>query len=74
LLFHFYKSVNELFIGKSSDKDYLDWLLGKEDEDKVLVAFKQNYETTKFLPHSSPLEQTILNKVWPTDILLKYLF
>ncbi|MBQ9554112.1 hypothetical protein IJU97_04060 [bacterium] len=43
-------------------------------QDTTLVAFKSNYATTKYLPHSSSLEQKILNRVRPTDILIKYIF
>ena len=75
LLFHFYKKMNSLFEWKADDKDYLDWLFWKTFiEDTTLRAFKSNYETTKYLPHSSPLEQKILNRVWPADILIKYIF
>ena len=75
LLFHFYKKLNTLLANKSDDWDYLDWLLWKtKPQDTTLSAFKSNYETTKYLPHSSPLEQSILNRIWPADILIKYLF
>jgi hypothetical protein len=75
LLFHFYKELNTLLEDKSNDEEFLDWLLGKtKSQDTTLSAFKSNYETTKYLPHSSPLEQTILNRIWPADILIKYLF
>jgi hypothetical protein len=74
LLFHFYKKLNSVLENKSSTTDYLDWLLGKEKGDTIIKAFKENYETTKYLPHSSPLEQNILNRIWPADILIKYLF
>ena len=75
LLFHFYKKLNTLLANKSNDEDYLDWLLWKtKPQDTTLSAFKSNYETTKCLPHSSPLEQSILNRIWPADILIKYLF
>ena len=75
LLFHFYKRLNGLFKKEANDKDYLDWLFGKTQVwDTTLSAFKSNYETTKYLPHSSPLEQKILNRVWPVDILIKYVF
>ena len=40
----------------------------------MIKAFKENYATTKYLPHSSALEQSILNMVRPADILIKYLF
>lgn len=73
LLFHFYKKLNTLLEEKSSDEDYLDRILGKHKGDKMIQAFKQNYATTKYLPHSSPLEQSVLNLVWPADILIKYL-
>lgn len=74
LLFHFYKKLNSLLAEKSSDTDYLDWLLWKTKQTNLIKAFKENYATTKYLPHSSPLEQSILNMVRPTDILIKYLF
>ena len=75
LLFHFYKKLNTLLANKSDDWEYLDWLLWKtKPQDTTLSAFKSNYETTKYLPHSSPLEQSILNRIWPADILIKYLF
>ena len=74
LLFHFYKKLNSLLAEKSSDTDYLDWLLGKTKQTNLIKAFKENYATTKYLPHSSPLEQSILNMVRPADILIKYLF
>ena len=74
LLFHFYKKLNSLLAGKSSDTDYLDWLLWKTKQTNLIKAFKENYATTKYLPHSSALEQSILNMVWPADILIKYLF
>lgn len=74
LLFHFYKKLNSLLADKSSDTDYLDWLLWKTKQTNLIKAFKENYATTKYLPHSSPLEQSILNMVRPTDILIKYLF
>ena len=74
LLFHFYKKLNSLLAEKSSDTDYLDWLLGKTKQTNLIKAFKENYVTTKYLPHSSPLEQSILNMVRPADILIKYLF
>lgn len=74
LLFHFYKKLNSLLAEKSSDTDYLDWLLGKTKQTNLIKAFKENYATTKYLPHSSPLEQGILNMVRPADILIKYLF
>jgi len=75
LLFHFYKKLNTLLEDKSNDEEFLDRLLGKtKSQDTTLSAFKSNYETTKYLPHSSPLEQTILNRIWPADILIKYLF
>ena len=74
LLFHFYKKLNSLLAEKSSDTDYLDWLLWKTKQTNLIKAFKENYATTKYLPHSSPLEQSILNMVWPADILIKYLF
>lgn len=73
LLFHFYKKLNTLLLDKSSDEDFLDRILGKHKGDKMIQAFKQNYATTKYLPHSSPLEQSVLNLVWPADILIKYL-
>lgn len=74
LLFHFYKKLNSLLAEKSSDTDYLDWLLWKTKQTNLIKAFKENYATTKYLPHSSPLEQSILNMVRPADILIKYLF
>ena len=74
LLFHFYKKLNSLLAEKSSDADYLDWLLWKTKQTNLIKAFKENYATTKYLPHSSPLEQSILNMVRPADILIKYLF
>ena len=74
LLFHFYKKLNSLLAGKSSDTDYLDWLLWKTKQTNLIKAFKENYATTKYLPHSSALEQSILNMVRPADILIKYLF
>ena len=74
LLFHFYKKLNSLLAEKSSDTDYLDWLLWKTKQTNLIKAFKENYATTKYLPHSSALEQSILNMVWPADILIKYLF
>ncbi|MFC2494684.1 MAG: hypothetical protein ACFNWZ_00565 [Candidatus Absconditicoccaceae bacterium] len=74
LLFHFYKKLNSLLAEKSSDTDYLDWLLGKTKQTNLIKAFKENYATTKYLPHSSALEQSILNMVRPADILIKYLF
>ena len=74
LLFHFYKKLNSLLAEKSSDTAYLDWLLWKTKQTNLIKAFKENYATTKYLPHSSPLEQSILNMVRPTDILIKYLF
>lgn len=74
LLFHYYKKLNSLLAEKSSDEDYLDWLLGKTKQTNLIKAFKENYATTKHLPHSSPLEQSVLNMVWPADILVKYLF
>ncbi len=74
LLFHFYKKLNTLLADKSSNEDFLDRLLGKTKQNNLIKAFKQNYETTKFLPHSSPLEQSVLNMVRPADILIKYLF
>jgi len=75
LLFHFYKKLNTLLANKSDDWEYLDRLLWKtKPQDTTLSAFKSNYETTKYLPHSSPLEQSILNRIWPADILIKYLF
>ena len=74
LLFHFYKKLNSLLVGKSSDTDYLDWLLWKTKQTNLIKAFKENYATTKYLPHSSALEQSILNMVRPADILIKYLF
>lgn len=74
LLFHFYKKLNSLLADKSSDTDYLDWILWKTKQTNLIKAFKENYATTKYLPHSSPLEQSILNMVRPTDILIKYLF
>ena len=74
LLFHFYKKLNSLLAEKSSDTDYLDWLLWKTKQTNLIKAFKENYVTTKYLPHSSPLEQSILNMVRPADILIKYLF
>lgn len=75
LLFHFYKKLNTLLANKSDDWEYLDWLLWKtKPQDTTLSAFKSNYETTRYLPHSSPLEQSILNRIWPADILIKYLF
>ena len=74
LLFHFYKKLNHLLAEKSSDTDYLDWLLGKTKQTNLIKAFKENYATTKYLPHSSALEQSILNMVRPADILIKYLF
>lgn len=74
LLFHFYKKLNSLLAEKSSDTDYLDWLLWKTKQTNLIKAFKENYATTKYLPHSSALEQSILNMVRPADILIKYLF
>ena len=74
LLFHFYKKLNSLLAEKSSDTDYLDWLFWKTKQTNLIKAFKENYATTKYLPHSSPLEQNILNMVRPADILIKYLF
>lgn len=74
LLFHFYKKLNSLLAEKSLDTDYLDWLLWKTKQTNLIKAFKENYATTKYLPHSSPLEQSILNMVRPADILIKYLF
>ena len=74
LLFHFYKKLNSLLAEKSSDTDYLDWLLGKTKQTNLIKAFKENYATTKYLPHSSALEQRILNMLRPADILIKYLF
>ena len=74
LLFHFYKKLNSLLAEKSSDIDYLDWLLWKTKQTNLIKAFKENYATTKYLPHSSALEQSILNMVRPADILIKYLF
>ena len=75
LLFHFYKKLNSLLEDKWDDLEYLDWLFWKtKSQDTTLIAFKSNYWTTKYLPHSSPLEQSILNRVWPADILIKYLF
>ncbi|MDO4713390.1 MAG: hypothetical protein Q4B28_01735 [bacterium] len=73
LLFHFYKKLNVLLADKSTDEDYLDRILGKHPNDKLLKAFKENYATTKYLPHSSPLEQSVINNVRPADILVKYL-
>lgn len=73
LLFHFYQKLNTLLQNKSSDEDFLDRILGKDPKDKMLQAFKSNYQTTKYLPHSSPLEQHILHSVRPADILIKYL-
>ena len=74
LLFHFYNKLNSLLAEKSSDTDYLDWLLWKTKQTNLIKAFKENYATTKYLPHSSALEQSILNMVRPADILIKYLF
>lgn len=74
LLFHFYKKLNSLLAEKSLDTDYLDWLLWKTKQTNLIKAFKENYATTKYLPHSSALEQSILNMVRPADILIKYLF
>ena len=75
LLFHFYKKLNTLLEDKADDESYLDWLFWKTKiQDTTLSAFKSNYGTTKYLPHSSPLEQSILNRIWPADILIKYLF
>lgn len=73
LLFHYYKKLNTLLVDKSTDEDFLDRILGKTNNDKLLQAFKQNYATTKYLPHSSPLEQSVINLVRPADILIKYL-
>lgn len=73
-LFYFYKRLNRLLEDKSSDEDFLDWLFGNCNAPAILKAFKENYQTTKFLPHSSALEQSVLQQVWPADILLKYLF
>ena len=67
--------MNSLLEDKWDDLEYLDWLFWKtKSQDTTLIAFKSNYWTTKYLPHSSPLEQSILNRVWPADILIKYLF
>ena len=73
LLFHFYKRLNTLFAGKGEESEFLERILQDRKWEKILKAFKQNYATTKYLPHSSPLEQSVLTYIWPADILVKYL-
>lgn len=72
LLYHFYQRLNML-IAPKSDEGVLNWLFSKDNKDKLISAFKGNYHTTKFIPHFSPLEQSVMVNIWPGDIMIKYL-
>lgn len=72
LLYHFYKKLNDLLY-QNNDNDHLDWLFGKNSKDKLIGAFRSNYHTTQTIPNFSPLEQSVMVNVWPSDILIKYL-
>ena len=73
LLFHFYKKLNGL-LDQWSENDHLDRLFGKENKEKLISAFRSNYKTTQTIPTFSPLEQSVMVGIWPSDILIKYLF
>ncbi len=77
LLYRSFFRLNTLLDHLGTDEDYLTWILGEATEAKRIAkveVFKSFYQTTKSRSDFSPLEQEILMKVWPADILIKYLY
>ena len=79
-LFHLYRRLNQLFddSGQTSSKDYYQWLFGEEmkksDYKSAINEYIKKSQSYSISPEFSSCEQTIMNIIFPADILIKYLF